>query len=59
MPVLAGLATLLATPASIIVSTVGLFRDDVKTRALAGLVIGAAAGVYFFVIPWVHSSSGL
>jgi len=38
-------------PASLIVSTIGVFRDGRKRYAIAGAVIAALMGAFFFGLP--------
>jgi hypothetical protein len=42
---------LVAAPASVIVSAVGIFRDDARGLALAGLIVGAVTTYLFLIGP--------
>ena len=43
----------MAAPAGLVVGIIGLFKDRGKLWAIAGAVVAAAAGAFFFLFPSV------
>jgi hypothetical protein len=48
---LAGPLIFYGTPAGLLLSVLGIFRDSPKSMAIAGAAIAGAAAAYFFGLP--------